>query len=206
MNKMTVAIAAMAVAILWPAPVPAKDMALTTPEGVQIILHDDNAWEYKKGPSLEPPKEDVTVEINDGRIIMLRTDYSWGFIDRTTLANILKVTIDSVSAKGVGKNVDVAKATKTAYDICWESVAGKIRAGVNKRLPQAKLMDCIRRVEKDEDKQENFVKGEGWTISLSMKLDRGSINAVIECALDTAAAATNPAAPPKPPVPNAAKK
>jgi hypothetical protein len=183
MKKILVAIAVVVVTGLIP--VSAKDMALTTPEGMQIILHEDNSWEFKKGPSTEPLKDDASVELYDGRIIMLRTDYSWGFIDKTALANILKVTIDSVSAKGVGKNVDVAKATKTAYTICWESVAGKIRAGVNKRLPQAKLMDCIRRVEKDEDKQENFVKGTGWTVSLAMKLDRGSINAVIECALDT---------------------
>jgi hypothetical protein len=185
MKKILVAIAALVVTGLFPVQVGAKDMALTTPEGLQIILHEDNSWEFKKGPSATPLKDDASVELYDGRIIMLRTDYSWGFIDKTTLANILKVTIDSVSAKGVGKNIDVAKATKAAYSICWESIAGKIRGGVNKRLPQTKLLDCIKRVEKDEDKQENFVKGVGWTVNLAMKLDRGSINAVIECALDT---------------------
>jgi hypothetical protein len=183
----------LALLVLFACSVLAKDMALTTPEGVQIILHDDNTWEYKKGPSLQPPKDDNSVELTDGRIILLKTDYSWGFVDRATLANMLKVTIDSVSTKGSGTNIDVAVATKTAYSKCWETVAAKIRAGVNKKMAQAKLMDCVRRVEKDEDKQENFVKGQGWTVSVSMKLDRGSINAVIECALDTTS--QQPAAP-----------
>ena len=193
MNKLLLSLTALGIMALVPSVVSAKDMALTTPEGIQITLHDDNSWEYKKGPSLTPPKDDASVELGDGRIILLKTDYSWGFVDRTTLANILKVTVDSATAKGVGKNIDVAAATKTAYSMCWESIAAKIRGGVNKKLPQAKLLDCIKRVEKDEDKQENFVKGTGWTVNLTMKLDRGSINAVIECALDTTAQAVTSA-------------
>ena len=173
----------------------AKEMDLTTPEGVKIILHEDNAWEYKKGLALEPPKEDKTVELGDGRIILLKADYSWGFTDKATLAAIVKITIDSVEAKGVGKHADVAVATKTATDKCYATLVERVKAGCNKKMTTAKLADCIKRVEKDEDKQENFVKGVGWTVDMTMKLDRGSINAVIACALDTTATAAAAAAP-----------
>ena len=58
----------------------------------------------------------------------------------------------------------------------------KLKASIkNKKLDYNKLLECVKRVEKEVENSESFVKGKGWTISIQMKLDKGSILAVLDC-------------------------
>jgi hypothetical protein len=51
------------------------------------------------------------------------------------------------------------------------------------KIDAAKLPDCVKRVEKDVSKKEDFKQGSGWDVSVRIFLDRGSILAVAECAM-----------------------
>jgi hypothetical protein len=86
-------------------------------------------------------------------------------------------------------NRDVAVATAQAQKQALDQAVARMKIALkNMKIDPAKIADCIKRVEKQVDKNDNFKKDIGWEVSVSMKLDRGSIFAVAECAEKTAPA------------------
>jgi hypothetical protein len=157
------------------------DMELTTPEGIDIVLHDDGTWDFKDR-NTEDFKEDVDITLGDGRIILLTTHYEWRFVKKSELKKKNVLPVKSVNATGTGKSIDVAQAVATAHKAALDKVTYKLKSSIkNKKLNYKKLRDCVRRVEKDEDTTEVFTKGKGWAAKISIILDKGSILAVLDC-------------------------
>lgn len=160
-----------------------KDMVLTTPDGMDIILKDDSTWVFKNGQKGEV-EGDFTVPVTGGKIVLIAADGTWGFVKEEIKKEREIIPTDSVIGKGHGVHGDVAVANAMAQKEALAQVVGKMRIALkNVKIDQSKFADCVRRVEKDVDKQEEFKKGTGWVVSIKMTLDRGSILAVAECAM-----------------------
>jgi hypothetical protein len=94
-------------------------------------------------------------------------------------------------------HMDYATASNQAQKQALAQVGTKMRGALKKvKVDPKKIDDCIRRVEKDVDKKEEFKKGVGWDVAISMVLDRGSILAVADCAMKEKKDSTATAAPP----------
>ncbi len=157
------------------------DMTLVH-SGKNIVLHDDNTWEIENDKNAEIEK-DVTVYLNDNRIVLIKTDYSWCFADKTLLAKREELAIKNVSSKGTAQHAVLSEASAIAMKNAVEKATKKLKASIKrKKLDFNKLKDCVRRVEKDVDSEETFTKGKGWSVVVNLTLDKGSVLAVLDCA------------------------
>jgi hypothetical protein len=176
----------------------AKDMVLTTLQGEEIILKDDNTWVYKSGKRNDL-ENDFTVPVSGGKIVLIAADGSWGYTKEEIIDERVLIPSDSVTAHATSTSIDVAVATNKAQKQAMDQLTARMRVALKKiKIDQAKFADCVKRVEKDVDKQEAFKKGVGWTVSIAIKCDRGSILAVADCAMkqkkdSTATASDKPA-------------
>jgi hypothetical protein len=160
----------------------AKDMILSTPDGLNIVLHDDSTWVFQNGQRNDLEK-DFTVPVSNGKIVLISASGTWGFVNSEIKDERELVPSDSVTGKGHAANRDIAVATAQAQKQAFDQVVARMKIALkNMKIDQTKLSDCVRRVEKNIDKNDNFKKDIGWEVSVSMKLDRGSIFAVAECA------------------------
>ncbi len=165
----------------------AADMVLTTPDGVNIVLHDDNTWDFEDRNS-EDITEDIDITLGDNRIILITPDYEWRFVKKSDLKKKNVIPVKNVTATGMGKSIDLAQALATASKAALDKVTYKLKISLkNKKLKNDKLKDCIRRVEKDVDTTEVFTKGRGWSVKIAILLDKGSILAVLDCESEKAA-------------------
>jgi hypothetical protein len=161
----------------------AKDMILTTLQGEEIVLKEDNTWVYKNGKRNEL-EENFTVPVSGGKIVLIAADGSWGYVDKEIIPERVLIPADSVTGKATVTSVDVAVATNKAQKQAMDQVIARMRVALKKvKLDQTKFVDCVKRAEKDVDKKEDFKKGAGWTVSISIKCDRGSILAIADCAM-----------------------
>lgn len=159
----------------------AADMVLTTPEGINIVLHDDNTWDFEDR-NTEDIEEDFHITLHDNRIIMITAYGEWKFVDKAALKKKDVIPVKNVMASGTGKSIDVAHAVASAFKVALDKVTYKLKTSLkNKKLKTEKLKDCIRRVEKDVDTTEVFTKGKGWSAKVEIVLDKGSILAVLDC-------------------------
>ncbi|MBN1128357.1 MAG: hypothetical protein JXA71_05190 [Chitinispirillaceae bacterium] len=177
---------------------PPKDMVLTTLDGVDVLLRADNTWEIQGGKNIEFEK-DFTVPVSGGKIVLIAMDGTWSYVNKEIQDENDLIPTQSVSGSGHAVHIDYAVATAQAQKQALSQVGAKMRNALKKvKTDPKKLDDCIRRVEKDVDKKEEFKKGPGWTVSITMVLDRGSILAVADCAIkekkDTAAPPQTPPA------------
>ena len=173
----------------------AKDMVLTTLQGEEIILKDDNTWVYKDGKRNDLEK-DFTVPVSGGKIVLVMADGSWGYTKEEIIDERVLIPSDSVTSHATSTSMDVAVATNKAQKQALDQLIARMRVALKKiKIDQTKFADCVKRVEKDVDKTEDFKKGVGWTVSIAIKCDRGSILAVADCAMkqkkDTTAAAAD---------------
>ncbi len=161
----------------------AKDMILTTLDGQKILLHPDNTWVFESGKRAEIDK-DFTVPVTGGKIILIATDGTWGFVKKEIVDQDVLVTADSIVGNGHAVNRDVTVADAEALKLALNQAVIRIRGALG-RLPivHSKLADCVKRVEKDVTKKENFKEGTGWDVTFRVFLDRGSILAVADCAM-----------------------
>jgi hypothetical protein len=167
----------------------AGDMTLIMDNNQAVILHEDNTWEFKDR-NLPDLTKDVYLGLNDNRTIKVGADYSWKFVGAAELSSNENIAPDSVSAKGSANHIGLPEAKAIALNNAVEKATGKFQTAVKqKKLDYKKLKECIRRVEKDIDYEQNFVTGRGWSVSAKVLLDKGSILAVLEC--------VNPPKPPK---------
>jgi hypothetical protein len=76
----------------------------------------------------------------------------------------------------------LSEASAIAMKNAVGNATNKLKAAIkNKKLNYTKLQDCVKRVEKDVDSEENFTKGKGWSVTTNIVLDKGSILAVLDC-------------------------
>ncbi len=162
-------------------PLYAGDMTLEY-EGREYVLLEDNTWDFgnRDDPDLE---DNLFITLGDGRIVLIALDYSWRFVDKKELIKSNdNITVKFITAQGKAQNIDVGRATAAAKKKALANATKKLKASIkNKKLNYNKLMDCIRRVEKEEDSSESFTKGKGWSVTVKMTLDKGSIRAVLDC-------------------------
>ncbi|HUI92477.1 MAG TPA: hypothetical protein VLX68_09550 [Chitinivibrionales bacterium] len=175
----------------------AKEMVLTTLDGVKIVLKEDNTWVLQSGkaPSFE---RDFTVPVNGGKYVLIAMDGTWGFVEKELVHQEDQVRADSIVGNGHSVNKDVMAANAEAQKQALSQVTTKMRNALAKlKIDQKLLGDCIKRAEKDVTKKEDFKQGLGWDVSIRMFVDRGSILAVADCAMakeDEAADSTKKAA------------
>jgi hypothetical protein len=171
----------------------AKDMILTTLEGMKLELHADNTWVLQDGKRAEFEK-DFTVPVANGKIVLVATDGTWGYVEKEIKDEEKLIRVDSITGNGHSMNRDIVVATAEAQKQALNQTVSKMKNALRQLdIDPAKLADCVKRVEKDVDKKEDFKQGAGWDVSIKIVLDKGSIFAVADCAKkdenDTAAAA-----------------
>lgn len=169
-------------------------MVLTTLEGTDLLLKDDSTWVYKSGNQIDIT-EDFTVPVDGGKFVLIAADGTWGFVKKEIKKEKELIPTDTVIGKGHAVHIDVAVATNLAQKEATSKVVTKMTYALrNVKIDPKKLSDCVKRVEKDVDKKETFIKGTGWDVAIVITLDRGSILAVAECSMkDAAVPATTPA-------------
>lgn len=149
--------------------------------GNNIILHDDNTWDFedRNAPDIREP---FNITLYDNRIIWISPDYTWRFVDKKELSKKEFIIVKTVTAKGTATHLVLSEATAIAMKSAVNKATKKLKASIkNRKLNFNKLLDCVRRVEKDEDTEEKFTKGKGWSVSTTIILDKGSILAVLDC-------------------------
>jgi hypothetical protein len=183
---------------------PPNDLILTTLDGIDIVLHADNTWEVQSGKNVEFEK-DFTVPVAGGKIVLISLDGTWSYVDKEMQDENDLIPTQSISGAGHAVHMDVAVANAQAQKQALTQVSTRMRTALKKvKIDLKKLDDCIRRVEKEVDKKEEFKKGVGWDVSISMVLDRGSILAVADCAMKEkkdSTATPEPASPAATPAP-----
>ena len=158
---------------------------LTTPDGMQIILNPDSTWQFKNGKPATI-EQDFTVPIGGGRLILITQDGKWGFTRKEIINSTAHLISDSIVAKGHNINMDLNTATATAQKQVLKEMNLKIRAAIRKfKLDPKKLEECIKNVEKGVDKNENFKKGVGWDVFITITVNKYGLLAITECAKKT---------------------
>jgi hypothetical protein len=164
---------------------PAKDMIMTTLDGIKIVLHADNTWALQDGKRADFDK-DFTVPVSNGKIVLVATDGTWGYVEKEIKDEEKLIKVDSIVGNGHSVNRDVMAATAEAQKQAFNQTMAKMRMALKQLdIVPAKLEDCVKRVEKDVNKKEDFKQGVGWDVTIRMTLDRGSIFAVADCAKKT---------------------
>jgi hypothetical protein len=160
----------------------AKDMILTTLEGVKIVLHEDNTWVLESGKRADYEK-DFTVPVSGGKVVLVATDGTWGYVEKEIKDEEKLIKVDSVVGTGHSVNRDIVAATAAAQKQAMGQTMTKMKNALRQLdIVQSKLEDCVKRVEKVVDKKEDFKQAVGWDVTIRMVLDRGSIFAVADCA------------------------
>jgi len=160
----------------------AKEMVLTTLEGEKIVLHDDNTWALQNGKRADFDK-DFTVPVANGKVVLIATDGTWGYVEKEIKDEEKLIKVDSVTGNGHSVNRDVMAATAEAQKQALNQIMTKMKNALRQLdIAPKKLEDCVKRVEKEVDKKEDFKEKVGWDVSVKVVLDRGSIYAVADCA------------------------
>jgi hypothetical protein len=155
---------------------------LKTPDGMMIVLNPDSTWQFKDGKTSTIEK-DFTVPVGSGHIILITQDGKWGFTKKEIVNSTVHLISDSIVAKGHNINMDLATATAAAQKQVLKELEIKIRAAIKKfSLDQKKLDECIKNIEKGVDKKEDFKKGSGWDVSITIVVNKTGLLGVTECA------------------------
>jgi hypothetical protein len=161
----------------------AKEMVLTTLDGTDLLLKDDSTWVYKSGKPINV-ESDFTVPVDGGKFILIAADGTWGFVKKEIKKEKELIPTDTVKGKGHAVHIDVAVAGALAQKEALSTVVARMKYALrNVKIDDKKLVDCVKRVEKDVDKKEDFKKGVGWDVTVVITCDRGSILAVADCAM-----------------------
>ncbi len=146
------------------------------------MLKDDNTWVYENGKPSEIEK-DFTVPVSNGKIILIGTDGTWGYVEKEIKDEEKLIKTDSVVGTGHSVNRDINAATADAQKQALRQAVSKMKNALHQlEIDDSKLEDCVKRVEKQVDKKEDFKQGTGWDVNIRMVLDKGSIFAVADCA------------------------
>jgi hypothetical protein len=155
---------------------------LKTPDGMLIVLNPDSTWQFKDGKAATI-ESDFTVPVGGGRIIKISQDGKWGFTDKEIINSTVHLISDSIVAKGHNINMDLNTATAAAQKQALKEMNIKIKAAIkNFKINPAKLEECIKNIEKGVDKKEDFKKGSGWDVAITIIVNKNGLMGVTECA------------------------
>jgi hypothetical protein len=161
------------------------NMELTTPDGTAIILNPDSTWNFKSGKQ-EAIDKDFTVPLRNGKIIKIAQDQTWSFVKEEIVSGNQALPCDSVLAKGHCINADVTAATDVAQKQAMQDLSVKIKLVLIKfKIDLGKLPDCIKNVQKNVEKKEDFKKGVGWEITVLVTVNKSGLLALSDCAKKT---------------------
>ncbi len=149
--------------------------------GVSYVLHEDNTWEFehKKAGELD---EDCEIPLDDDRIVKLSADNTWRFMEKEELDERAKTPVSEIKARGTSLHPVLSEASARAMKDAVDKATQKLKASIkNRKVNYTKLNDCVKQVEKEVETQEQFTKGSGWSVTVNMTLDKGSILAVVDC-------------------------
>ena len=162
----------------------------------EYTLRDQGNWSCK-GKGCPAATEDFTVELTDGRTIVLGIDSSWHVMAKGEIVGTKDIKIDKVDVTVTAENIRVDAADIKARKDVRAKVAARIAAGAPKRrITAPKVLFCMdeKRIVPDV-KQTRNAKG-AWTATASITLSHAEVLALIYCAQqvveDTAAAAGQP--------------
>jgi len=151
-------------------------------EGIEYVLRENNSWDFvdQNSPDVVDP---IFITLHDNRIILISPDYSWRFVDKAELKKSNdNISVKMVTGKGKASHLVLSEATAMAKKKALTNATSKLKSSIkHRKLNYNKLLDCVRRVEKEEDSSESFTKGKGWSVSVQITLDKGSILAVLDC-------------------------
>lgn len=160
---------------------PPPNMELTTPDGIAIILNPDSTWAFKSGKQ-EAVDNDFTVPLRNGKIIKIAQDQTWSYVKEEIVSESHALTVDSLVAKGHSINLDIGTATDAAQKQAMQDLSTKIKLVLAKfKLDAKKLPDCIKNVQKEVVKTEDFKKGVGWEITVLLTVKKNGLLAVSDC-------------------------
>jgi hypothetical protein len=158
-------------------------MELKTPDGVRILLNPDSTWQFKDGKHADIEK-DFTVPIGGGRIILISSNQKWGFVDKEIVYESDILGADSVFAKGHSVNADLNNATSAAQKQALQEATAKTKTALKKfKIDPLKVADCVKNGEKSVDKKEDFKKGTGWDVSISILINKSGLLSIADCAM-----------------------
>jgi hypothetical protein len=159
----------------------AAEMELTTPEGIAIILKPDSTWSFKNN-NQESVENDFTVPVNNGKIIKISHDQTWSFVKKEIIPENKVIPCDSITGKGHCVNLDINTATDAAQKQAMQEISTKLKIALkNFKIDSKKLPDCLKNVQKEVAKKEDFKQNGGWEVSVSVKIDKNGLVAISDC-------------------------
>lgn len=171
-----------AIAIAAVATTSAADQVFTM-SGIELKLRDDMTWTCKGPACAETFKEDGSLDLNDGRTVVLQMDSTWHVMAKGELIGTkdIKITTASATATSTSPRVDAAEAQ--ALKDFWPRMSQKLITGAPKRkLTHAKVRTCMNdlRLLPDIARTRNDKTGQ-WTVTSSLTIDRNQILSIVKC-------------------------
>ncbi len=160
----------------------ANDMELEVEEGITLLLHEDNTWDYQSSTSPEL-KEDVSIILNNGNTVRITTNQSWFFIEGGSSTPEEKKYLGSAFSVGTAQGPDLFNAKTTAIKkATWQLAEQLLSAAAGPyELTTDKLSECIEKEDKEIKIQEKLQK-DIWKVQVNMSLDKDQIEYIIDCA------------------------
>jgi hypothetical protein len=159
-----------------------QSMELKTPDGLIILLNPDSTWEFKDGIQKEIER-DFTVPVGGGKIVLISQNQKWGFVEKEIVYESDLLSLDSISAKGHSVNPDLVTATNAAQKQALQEATTKTKSALKKfKIDPLKITDCVKNTGKSVDKKEDFKKGSGWDVSVTILINKDGLLSIADCA------------------------
>jgi hypothetical protein len=158
-----------------------SETTFTTDRGITVVLKSDSTWEYK-AEGKEAISQDVIEELGDGRILILRADGTWGFMEKNARTKTIMLGLKSVEASAISINKEHDVALKAAVQEVLDKLARKINTPLYKgQKSQQKIIDCIKEGAKDFTPVEKFTEAKTWQVTIEVKMYQDQIVDVADC-------------------------
>lgn len=157
------------------------DMALTLDDGREVLLHDDNTWEFAQFTILEGEQNDIYIDVDDGRIICLKNDDVWSFVKRRpprqkkTFAEL-----PTVVSNGKATHSTLDRAVQAARNEAFTQAAKRLRPYAKKsKITQKYLAACIKNEVGEGGAEVTYQKG--WTAKARLTLSKVQVKKILDC-------------------------
>lgn len=160
----------------------AGDMELELESGITVLLHDDHTWDFTPG-SLDELKEDISLVLNDGNSVKIKTNQTWYYLDKAPEPSLNETEyLRTAYSVGTAKGPDLFDAKTAALDNAALQLAKQLLSTSKmKGLTLHKLQKCI----EEEDKKVDVTETQSnniWSVKINMSLDSDQIRFILDCA------------------------
>lgn len=179
------------------------DMALTLDDGREVLLHDDNTWEFAHFTILEGEQDDIYIDIDDSRIICLKNDNVWSFVkNRPPKQKKTFAELPTVVTNGKATHSALDAAVQAARNEAFTRAATRLLPYAKKsKITQKYLAACIKNEVGEGGAEVTYQKG--WTAQAKLTLSKVQVKKILDCvevqieaAAQTDTTSTVPAAAP----------